>query len=362
MTTRDDFPLDVKRALAARAGHRCSVCQKPTSGPSTDPASALSDGIAAHITAAAPNGPRFYPSLSSEQRRSAENGIWACTQHGRGIDSDSSAFSVELLRGLKGIREESAQREFQTGSVSPPDDSASLIEFPYAETTYKVLDIVAAQPYTFTTTFALREALKRTEQGPRLLDLACDVIPGIWTTHPNAAGILSTLLSTAADLWHPTTPVLEELGQLSDRAIREGDWTQVASVEPVAFALDAKGHPDTHRRILERPIEDRHWRAADAARTRRYYGTVGVEIAAIIRHWHDPFRQSLLRANDVARLIDLLLSAHKTLLKPFARRTLLDLLDQHASVLMECGEVSLGTSVKELVAALRHLRTEGNTT
>jgi flavin-binding protein dodecin len=361
MGNRDNFSPNVKRTLAARAGHRCSVCQKSTSGPSNDSASVLSDGIAAHITAASPNGPRFDPSLTSEERHSAENGIWACTQHGREIDADASAFSVELLRGLKRIREESAKRDLESGAASPRDDTASLIEFPHAETTYKMFEIVGAQPYSFTTTSAIREALRRAGQPSRLLDLASEVIPEIWDTHPNAAGILSTLLSTAVDVWQPTHSVLEKLRQLCDTAIQAGDWTQVASAEPLAFALGAKGHPEVHRRLLERLIEDRHWREADAARIRKYYGTIGVEIAAIVRHWHDPLREGLLRANDVARLIDLLLSGDETLAKPFAKHTLLDLLEQHALVLADCGEVELASRINELSVALRHLGKNGET-
>lgn len=108
---RDDFSPKIKRILADRAGHRCSICGKATSGPSTDSEVALSDGVAAHITAASAGGPRFDPTLSREKRRSATNGIWACTQHGREIDADSSGYSVTTLRSLKTRREEAAAKE-----------------------------------------------------------------------------------------------------------------------------------------------------------------------------------------------------------------------------------------------------------
>ena len=111
--------------------------------------------------------------------------------------------------------------------------------------------------------------------------------------------------------------------------------------------------PEIHRRVLERLINDSHWREADVARNRQYYGTAGVRIAAIIRHWHDPFRHGLLRANDVSRLIDLLFSSDNTLARPITRGTLVGLLDQNASVLAQCGEAALARRVKEMVAALR---------
>ncbi len=122
----------------------------------------------------------------------------------------------------------------------------------------------------------------------------------------------------------------------------------------MAFALGAKGHNDVHRRVLERLIEERHWRDTDAGRVREYYGTVGVQIAAIARHWLDPFRKGLLHVNDVSRLMDLLLSADRYLLKPTTQQTVLDLLAQHALALRDCGQAELARRVDELVGALRH--------
>src|SRR5437867_2500959 len=110
MKRRDDFSAKVRQLLAERAGHRCSICGKPTIGPASTPELSVSDGVAAHITAASPDGPRYDASLSPEQRRTSENGIWVCTKHGREIDSDTPAYSVAGLRGLKKIREEMARK------------------------------------------------------------------------------------------------------------------------------------------------------------------------------------------------------------------------------------------------------------
>lgn len=353
MRTRDDFPAETRRNLAARAGFVCSICGKATSGPANAPGAASSDGIAAHITAASIGGPRFDPSLSQEQRRGIDNGIWVCTQHGREIDADSLAFSVDLLRGLKRIREDAAERALHT-SKSSTDLSAQLIEFPYAATTFKLFEIVAPQPYTFPTTAALRELIQRAGQPVQLLELAAEVIPSVWETHANVAGILSTMLSTSADLWQPAEALLLKLEQLCDRAVQSGDWSRIASVEPLAFALGAKGHTDIHRRVLERLIEESHWRETDASRIRDYYGTVGVQIAAVLRHWDDPRRKGLLRVNDVARLMNLLLSEDRSLVRGIAQQTVLVLLEKHALALKDCGEGALARRVIELVTALRH--------
>jgi hypothetical protein len=155
---RDEFSAEVKHELAARAGHKCSVCEKPTSGPRISPKGYRSDGIAAHITAAASGGPRFDATLSPDQRRAVENGIWACTEHGREIDSDSLAFSVGLLRGLKRRREELARREF-TRTATSDDRSAVLIDLPHAQTTYRLFEVISPQPYTFATTSSARDLL-----------------------------------------------------------------------------------------------------------------------------------------------------------------------------------------------------------
>ena len=56
---RDEFPLNVKKALADRAGNRCSFpgCGAPTMGPSDEAPNASSNvGMACHIVAAA-SGP-----------------------------------------------------------------------------------------------------------------------------------------------------------------------------------------------------------------------------------------------------------------------------------------------------------------
>jgi hypothetical protein len=64
---RDDFSEDIKRALAARVANQCSNpdCRAVTSGPQTDPSKAVNVGVAAHITAASPGGPRHDPELRS---------------------------------------------------------------------------------------------------------------------------------------------------------------------------------------------------------------------------------------------------------------------------------------------------------
>src|SRR5689334_6107425 len=98
--TRDDFTQAVKEILSARAGARCSnpTCRKVTSGAHSDPNKAVNLGFAAHITAAAPGGPRYDSSLLLEQRKAIDNGIWLCGTCAKLIDSDPEQYPVLLLR------------------------------------------------------------------------------------------------------------------------------------------------------------------------------------------------------------------------------------------------------------------------
>jgi hypothetical protein len=108
----DDFSLKTKRLLAHRVGHVCSnpECRAPTSGPCLESHKIVTAGDAAHITAASPKGPRFDSSLTPEQRRSYDNGIWLCAIHARVADPDNSGHTVELLRNWKSQAEDHARK------------------------------------------------------------------------------------------------------------------------------------------------------------------------------------------------------------------------------------------------------------
>jgi hypothetical protein len=107
---RDDFPEDVKRTVAARVGYRCSrpECRALTSGPQVDPSKALNIGVAAHITAASPGGPRYDLALTSEERRHANNAIWLCQNCGKLVDNDPVRFTEGDLRHWKQTAETQA--------------------------------------------------------------------------------------------------------------------------------------------------------------------------------------------------------------------------------------------------------------
>jgi len=118
---RDDFPIDVKRALAERVNLRCSnpSCGAQTSGPQMNPAKALNIGVAAHVTAASPGGPDYDASLTKEERTAAPNGIWLCQNCAKLVDNDRQRFTARLLKHWKRVAEENARSSI--GRQSPFD-------------------------------------------------------------------------------------------------------------------------------------------------------------------------------------------------------------------------------------------------
>ena len=127
---RDDFSSAVKRVIAARVGWRCSNprCRGLTEGPKDDCARATSVGIAAHITAASPGGPRYDPTLTPEQRSSAENGIWLCETCARKIDGDENHYLTGVLRFWKLDSEDLVRQELGC----PAESSAELQPIRYS--------------------------------------------------------------------------------------------------------------------------------------------------------------------------------------------------------------------------------------
>jgi hypothetical protein len=97
--SRDEFSKSVKDALAKRVCYRCSNpnCKAMTSGPHTEPERSVNVGVAAHISAASPGGPRYDSDMSSEERSSIENAIWLCQSCAKLVDADSGSFTKRTL-------------------------------------------------------------------------------------------------------------------------------------------------------------------------------------------------------------------------------------------------------------------------
>ena len=126
---RDEFSSAVVETLAKRVGVRCSNpgCQRPTAGPRSDAAKVLNLGVAAHITAASPGGPRYDAKLSAEERGSVENGIWLCQNCAKLIDNDPSRFTVTVVRDWK-AKSEARAFVALTGGAPADVELAAAVE------------------------------------------------------------------------------------------------------------------------------------------------------------------------------------------------------------------------------------------
>ena len=107
---RDEFNLSKKDLLAKRVAFRCSNpdCRVLTIGPKEGSEGTNNIGIAAHITAASENGPRYDGTLSHEERKSTGNAIWLCENCAHLIDVEPKKYTVEVLRAWKQQAEEYA--------------------------------------------------------------------------------------------------------------------------------------------------------------------------------------------------------------------------------------------------------------
>lgn len=116
--TRDDFSMATKELLANRVGRRCSnpSCRKLTCGANIAPDKITNIGVASHICAAAKGGPRYDESMTSEERKGFENGIWLCQSCSKLIDADTIRYTKEILYSWKRVAEELAILEVEMAS------------------------------------------------------------------------------------------------------------------------------------------------------------------------------------------------------------------------------------------------------
>jgi hypothetical protein len=89
---------------------------------------AINIGVAAHITAASPGGPRYDPREPTSVRTSAENGIWLCQNCAKLVDNDEASYPVALLRTWKSQAESNALLALQSPPNVPHDVAEALAE------------------------------------------------------------------------------------------------------------------------------------------------------------------------------------------------------------------------------------------
>lgn len=134
MNFRDNFSPHIVVALRDRVNGVCSNpnCGCVTTGPNAEPAKATRIGVAAHISAAAPGGPRYDATLTAMERSAAENGIWLCQNCARRIDADWREFDVALLLNWKHLAESRANTSLGKPQASSPNFPSEQNELVYS--------------------------------------------------------------------------------------------------------------------------------------------------------------------------------------------------------------------------------------
>ena len=102
----------VKR-LYALSGNRCAFprCTAPLIHEG------VVTGEVCHIKAASPEGPRFDPQQTEQERNAFENLVLMCEPHHKVIDADEESYTVEQLQQIKQRHEAGQHSEPASGSA-----------------------------------------------------------------------------------------------------------------------------------------------------------------------------------------------------------------------------------------------------
>lgn len=127
---RDDFTEPVRRALRDLAGGLCSNpdCRVATQALATDGKASASIGVAAHIHAASPGGPRFLGRMSPKDRASAKNGLWLCQTCSVRVDRDTAAYPAQLLQQWRSNAADHARKQIGRRAYSNEDVSQQMTQ------------------------------------------------------------------------------------------------------------------------------------------------------------------------------------------------------------------------------------------
>lgn len=230
---RDDFSRKTVELLAKRAGNVCSNpnCRRSTFGAAADPDKWINIGSAAHITAAAPGGPRYDPLLTPQQRCHHSNGIWLCATDAKIVDSDATHFTVEKLHEWKKVAEQRSFLEIVT--LTPGAGTvADVLEGEVSDEFIRKLGLSAGESLDSVTVRVLGaakadiEAFKRMASWPsHAVELHLRMIDGS-SARPFAVSALATATRTFNEIVvvaPPGTGKTTTLLQMAEAALSSGD-------------------------------------------------------------------------------------------------------------------------------------------
>ena len=273
---RDDFTSPTKRKIERQALSHCSNpnCRRVTHAASSDRQGEIRIGIAAHICAAAPGGPRYDSKMTSEKRASTSNGIWLCDVHARAIDAKDSKFSVELLHEWKRRTDEASWKSVIEGIpfgveilVPTLDELGNQLHV----ATSADLDVFRRTPKWPATTVSLTLKVDHVDEAltTRALANAATKLDDLILIAPPGMGKTTTLFQIAEGILdcNEGSPIIVPLGdwatenetilhsilkRIAFRGISEADLRSVASKPGVVLLLDGWNELDAAARARAR--------------------------------------------------------------------------------------------------------------
>jgi hypothetical protein len=137
-------------------------------------------------------------------------------------------------------------------------------------------EIVSLQPYSFRSVSNLQDAYRDPVNAARpadLLDASVNILLDDSRMHDRVtAGLLTTLLSRATDLWAPSSALLDRLERLCESILKR-DPSMVGVVEPLVFALACHSRGYQHRQYIRTVLHDQTWRVAYISGVGEYSGS-----------------------------------------------------------------------------------------
>jgi hypothetical protein len=246
---RDEFPKQTKELLAKRVGFLCSLCSAKTVGPAEDDARAVNIGVAAHITAAAENGPRFEPTLLPEERSSPSNGIWLCQSCAARIDRDVLRFTKDRLLAAKARAEASANSalgRIDVGSVPLAEAGRWQLITTGLSVAVECFDLLWALRYANTEAYdrvVESGTLERSIQAVRAKLIPLEAIVGVHTAKALHAYVNRV---HAVEILATVTPG-EGIGvDILGEAVRDQNWSELdRALRELQSALRLETEPPT---------------------------------------------------------------------------------------------------------------------
>lgn len=265
-TRRDNFSEKTRTQIARLVGGLCAYpgCRAATFGATADGMGVLDIGIAAHICAAAPGGPRYDEQMSSTERSSAANGVWMCADHGRAIDVDPKFYTVEKLRAWKREAEHEAFLRVtrHPTAVTIPPDLGEIYRAVRAD-----LDVLRKMARWPSSSIALTLKVDGFDEPMTTSGLAAAVqqIEDLILTAPPGTGKTTTLLQIAESVLHEGNgaPIFVSLGDWASdargildsvlarstfAAVSEAEFRAAAAHGNVVLLLDGWNELDTTAR------------------------------------------------------------------------------------------------------------------